>query len=160
VGVLMDLVAGDAREILLAIGVDDWNGLSDRGRFSAHVSLGGRIDPTWLDLLARACREVSGGDAPGSFSDACRSLHDRRGRLGDAVDATVERVDPRWIDDMAALRDRQVGVVAARWIELIDDEECPVDSEDKPTLRSVAEELVSFCRLARGAEDVLLVWSI
>jgi hypothetical protein len=161
VGALMDLVAGDAREILLAIGVDDWRGLSDRSRFAAHLALGGRMDPSWLDLLALACREVTGGDSPGSFTDACRQLDDRRlARLGSTVDATVERVEPRWVDDMAALHDRRVDAVAARWVELIDCEACAVDAEDKPTLRSLVEELIVFCRLARSAEDVLFVWSI
>ena len=37
-GVLMDLIAGDAREILLAISVDDWAGLRDRSRFVAYIS--------------------------------------------------------------------------------------------------------------------------
>lgn len=36
-GVLMDLVAGEAREILLAIGTDDWAGLHDRDRFPVYM---------------------------------------------------------------------------------------------------------------------------
>jgi hypothetical protein len=56
VGVLMDLVAGDAREILLAIAVGDWAGLRDPNRFVAYVSLGGGMDQTWLDLFAQAAR--------------------------------------------------------------------------------------------------------
>jgi len=56
----MDLVAGDEREILLAIAVDDWAGFDDRGRFDAHLSLGGGLDPTWLDLFAEAIRTVTG----------------------------------------------------------------------------------------------------
>jgi hypothetical protein len=42
----MDLVAGDAREILLAIGIDDWAGLHDRTRFFGCLSLGGGMDPS------------------------------------------------------------------------------------------------------------------
>ena len=65
-GVLMDLIAGDAREILLAISVDDWAGLRDRSRFVAYISLGGGLDLTWLDLLAlaaslgRGCGRLAG----------------------------------------------------------------------------------------------------
>jgi hypothetical protein len=157
----MDLVAGDPREILLAIGVDDWRGLSDPGRFAGHLSLGGRLDPSWLDLLSMATRDVVGGDTPGSFTEACRELEDRRiGRLGSSVEATVERVDPRWVEAVAALHDRKIDAVAGRWIELIGFEECAVDPDDKPMLRSLVEELIGFCRLARAAEDVLFVWSI
>ena len=57
---LMDLVAGDAREILLAITIEDWAGLDDRSRFDAHLSLGGGLDPTWLDLFSEAVRSVTG----------------------------------------------------------------------------------------------------
>jgi hypothetical protein len=50
--------------------------------------------------------------------------------------------------------------VAARWIDLIDCEECDVDPEEKPMLRELAGDLVAFCRRAQGAEDVLFAWSI
>ena len=53
---LMDLVAGQAKEILLVIGLDDLAALDDRRRFPAHVALGGGLDPTWLDLFAEAIR--------------------------------------------------------------------------------------------------------
>jgi hypothetical protein len=59
----MDLVTGDAREILPAIGVDDWAGLRDPARFAAYISLGSGLDPTWLDLFARR-RETTGHAAP------------------------------------------------------------------------------------------------
>src|SRR4029453_15398946 len=51
-GALMDLIAGQEKDILLAIAVDDWAGLRDRDRFDAHLSLGGGLDPTWLDLFS------------------------------------------------------------------------------------------------------------
>lgn len=157
----MDLVAGDAREILLAIGVEDWDGLADPGRFAAYLPLGGRMDLSWLDLLCLAVRDIGGGDSPGSLSYACRPLDDRRLLpLGGGLDRTVERVDPRWVDDMALVPDRDVDAVAARWIELIDLEECPVDPDDKPVIRSLVAELVSFCRRSQTAGDVLLAWSI
>jgi hypothetical protein len=153
----MDLVAGDAREILLAIGVDDWDGLRDPGRFAAYISLGGGMDPTWLDLFAQAGREVTGGDTPGPFTEAA---HELESRLMAISERTVERIDPHWVDDVAFLPDGQLDRIAARWIDLIDCEECDVDQDDKPMLRELAGELVEFCRRAEGAEDVLFAWSI
>jgi hypothetical protein len=144
----MDLVAGDAREILLAVGMEDWSGLRDERRFPAYISLGGGMDPIWLDLFSQAARETTGLDEPGPFSDA---------GIGDR---TIERVDPHWIDGVATLPGGQVGPIAARWIELIDCEECSVDPEEKPMLRQLAGDLVEFCRRAEGAEDVLFAWSI
>jgi hypothetical protein len=70
----MDLVAGDAREIMLAISAEDWAGLRDRGRFPGHISLGGGLDPTWLDLFAQAARDTTGGDTPRSFGDSAHPL--------------------------------------------------------------------------------------
>ena len=160
-GVLMDLVAGEAREILLAVGMEDWSGLRDRGRFPAYISLGGGMDPSWLDLFARAAREATGRDAPGPFSDAACPLESRlQARLASLGDRTVERIDPRWIDNVAILPESQVDRIAARWIDLIDCEECFVDPEEKPMLRQLTGDLIDFCRRAEGAGDVLFVWSI
>ena len=88
--------------------------------------------------------------------------HDRMGirspeRLGDR---TVERVDPHWVDDVALLPEGHIDRIAARWIDLIDCEECDVDPDEKPMLRELAGDLVAFCRLAEGAEDVLFAWSL
>jgi len=41
----MELVAGNSRDILVAIAVDDRDGLDDQARFPAHLSLGG-VPPT------------------------------------------------------------------------------------------------------------------
>jgi hypothetical protein len=153
----MDLVAGDAREILLAIGVDDWAGLRDPRRFVAYISLGGGLDVTWLDLFAQAAREVSGGDTPGPFSEATLTLESR---LAAASERTVERVDPHWIDDVALLPEAHLDRIAARWIDLIECEECDVEPDEKPMLRELAGDLVAFCRRAEGAEDVLFAWSL
>ena len=68
-GAQMDLVAGNSREILLAVTLDDWAGLADRSRVDAHLSLGGGLDPTWLDLFSEAVRVVTGGDGPADFID-------------------------------------------------------------------------------------------
>ena len=48
---LMDLVAGDAPDILMVIGLDDLAALDDRGRFIAHLALGSGLDPTWFDRM-------------------------------------------------------------------------------------------------------------
>ncbi len=153
----MDLVAGDAREILLAIGIGDWAGLRDPRRFVAYVSLGGGMDQGWLDLFARAVRESTSRGVPRPFSEAICPLE---ARLAAMSDRTVERVDPHWIDDVATLPDSYLDRVAARWIDLIEGEECDVDPEEKPMLRELAGDLVAFCRRAEGAEDVLFAWTL
>ncbi|HEX7496745.1 MAG TPA: hypothetical protein VF349_08940 [Candidatus Limnocylindrales bacterium] len=156
-GVLMDLIAGDAREILLAISVDDWAGLRDRSRFVAYISLGGGLDLTWLDLLALAARETTGGESPGPFTLATHSL---KSGPGDVTERTVERVDPHWIDAVARLPESRVDRIAARWIELLHCEGCEIDPEEKPMLRELTGDLIDFCRRAEGAEDVLFAWSL
>ena len=45
---------------------------------------------------------------------------------------------------MALLPDSYLDRVAARWIDLIDCEECDVDPEEKPMLRELAGDLVAF----------------
>ena len=153
----MDLVAGDAREILLAVGVEDWAGLRDPTRFAAHIPLGRSMDPTWLDLFSQAACEVGGADSPAPFSDSTYALE---GRLAALSEVNVERVEPDWIDAVALLPDGALDRLAARWIELIDSEECSVDPEEKPMLRELAGRIVAFCRHAEEAEDVLFLWSI
>lgn len=41
-----------------------------RDRYEAHLSLGGGIDPTWLDLFSEAARVTLDADAPSDFIDA------------------------------------------------------------------------------------------
>jgi len=153
----MELIAGDAREILLAIGIGDWAGLRDPTRFDAYVSLGDGMDHVWLDLFAQATHECTSGSAPRPFSEATYPLE---ARLAALSERTVERVDPHWVDEVAMLPASYLDRVAARWIDLIDCEECDVDPEEKPMLRELAGDLVAFCRRAQGAEDVLFAWSI
>lgn len=69
-------------------------------------------------------------------------------------------MDHHWIDDVALLPGTQVDRIAARWIDLIDCEECAVEVEEKPMLRQLAGDLIDFCRCAQGADDVLFAWSI
>jgi hypothetical protein len=153
---LMDLVAGDAPDILVVIGTDDLAALDDRRRFVAHLALGSGLDPTWLDLFAEAARTVTGSGDPADFIDARLEL--------EGIDPddghTIERVDPSWIDTVARLRDDDLGHIAGRWIDLIEDELGLLPREEKPWIRELAGRLVAFCRAADRAPDVLFAWSL
>lgn len=155
-GFLMDLVAGESREILLAMAVDDWAGLDDPARFDAHVALGGAMDPTWLDLFSEAIRDVTGSDQPSDFIDARRELDGP----GDIGDRTVERVDPAWITGVARVSDSHVDAVTGRWIELLEEEIGDLPREEKPWIRELAGDLVAFARRADQSPSVLLAWSL
>ena len=161
-GTLMDLVAGDTRETLLAISVDDIAGLSDRGRFIAHLALGAGLDPTWLDLFSEACRSVTGSAEPGDFLDARRELDGPGGpgNPGDLGERTIERVDRTWLEAVAQVSDRDLDRVAGRWIDLLDDELGELPREEKPWIRQLTGDLVEFARSSREAPDVLFAWSI
>lgn len=153
---LMDLVAGDERSILLALSVDDWDGLDDPGRFDAHLSLGGGLDPTWLDLFSEAVRTTTRGDGPSDFLDARRELDGPEA----ASERVVERVDPAWIDAIARLADHDVDSVAGRWIDLIEEELGALPREEKPWIRRLAGDIVTFARDADRSADVLFAWSL
>jgi hypothetical protein len=155
-GALMDLVAGSEREILLAISVEDWAGFDDRGRFDAHLALGGGLDPTWLDLFSEAVRVVTGGDGPTDFIDARRELDGS----ADESDRVVERVDPAWIESIALLPDRDVDAVAGRWVDLVEEELGFLPREEKPWIRQLAADLVAFARASDRSSDVLFAWSL
>ena len=155
-GALMDLVAGNEREILLAISVEDWAGLDDPGRFDAHLALGGGLDPTWLDLFSEAVRGVSEGDGPSDFIDARRELDG----ADDSGERVVERVDPSWIGELARLQDEHVDAVAGRWVDLIEEELGFLPREEKPWIRKLAGDLIEFARAADRSRDVLFAWSL
>jgi hypothetical protein len=152
---LMDLVAGNAPDILLVIGLDDLAALDDRHRFPAHLALGGGLDPTWLDLFAEAARTVTGADGPVDFIDARFELDGP----GDD-ERSIERVDPIWISTVARLSDGDLSAIAGRWIELVEDELGVLPREEKPWIREMASQLVEFCRAADRAPDVLFAWSL
>ena len=153
---LMDLVAGDAHEILLAIGTDDLAALDDRRRFPAHVALGGGLDPTWLDLFAEAARSVVGADGPGEFLDARVELD---GPVDDG-NPTIERVDPLWIGAVARIPDSRADAIASRWIDLVEEELGVLPRDEKPWIRDLTGRLIAFCRAADRAPDVLFAWSL
>jgi len=77
-----------------------------------------------------------------------------------ADEHTIERVDPTWITTVARLADGDVSAIAARWIELVEDELGPLPREEKPWIRELAGQLVVFCRSADGSPDVLFAWSL
>jgi hypothetical protein len=154
---LMDLIAGQAKEILLAVSVDDWAGLDDPARFDAHLSLGGGLDPTWLDLFSEACRSVSDSAEPRDFLDARQELEEAAGDVGER---TIERVDRAWVKAVAGIADRDLDRVAGRWVDLLDDELGELPREEKPWIRTLAADVVGFARAADSAPDVLFAWSL
>src|SRR5690242_4088644 len=154
---LMDLVAGERREILLALAVEDWDGLDDQLRFPAHLSLGSGLDPTWLDLFSEAARRVRDDNEPSDFLDARSDLADAR---PDTSERTVEGVDRAWIAAVATIDDRRVDALAGHWIDLIEAEVGPLGSDEKPWVRELAGEIVRFARTAQDASDVVVAWSL
>jgi hypothetical protein len=156
VGLVMDLVAGDSREILLVIAMDDLAAFDDRGRFPAHLSFGGAIDPTWLDMFSQAVRAVAGRDEPRDFLDARADLEGP----GDGGERTVERIDPAWVGAIARLDDRDIDAVTGRWIELLEDDLGALPREEKPSIRLFARQIVDFARVADRAPAVILAWSL
>jgi hypothetical protein len=152
----MDLVAGEEREILLAIGVEDWDGLADRSRFPAFLSFGGGLDPTWLDLFSEAIRSVTGSEQPRDFIDARRELDGP----ADVGERTVERVDAEWISAVARVPDRKVDAVAGHWIDLVEEDLGELPPDEKPWIRDLVGDLVGFARAADAAPAVLFAWSL
>lgn len=155
-GLVMDLVAGDSREILLAVAMDDLASFDDRGRYAAHLTFGGAIDPTWLDLFSAAVRAVTGRDDPSDFLDARIELDGP----GDSGERTVERIDPTWITAIAMLGDREIDAVTGHWIDLLEEELGELPREEKPTVRIFARQIVDFARAADRAPAAILAWSL
>jgi hypothetical protein len=159
-GSRMELVAGDAREILVVVGTDDREAFSDASRFRAYLSLSGGMDPTWLDLFAEAARVATERDAPIDFIDARGDLGGGGSDGEPAADLTMERVDPSWISAVAAIPDITLDGVAGRWIDRLEEELGALPREEKPWIRELAGNLVRFCRDADRAPDVVFLWSL
>jgi hypothetical protein len=155
-GLVMDLVAGDSREILLAVAMDELASFDDPTRFAAHLTFGGAIEPTWLDLFSQAIRTTLGRDEPSDFLDARAELDGP----GDAGERTVERIDPTWIDAVARLDDRDLDAVTGSWIDLLEEELGELPREEKPSIRTFARQIVEFARSADRAPAVILAWSL
>ena len=154
-GAQMDLVAGNSREILLAITMDDWAGLADRSRVDAHLSLGGGLDPTWLDLFSEAVRTVTGGDEPADFIDARQEIEGAQ-----MTERSVERIDRAWLGVIARLADRDLDAIAGRWIDLVEEDLGELPREEKPWIRELAGEIVRFARESDRSSDVLFAWAL
>ena len=152
---LMDLVAGDARDIVLALSVDDTAAFDDPDRFVAHLPLGGGLDPTWLDLFSEAVRSVSDNEELLDFLDARTEVEG----ASDTTERIVDRVDADWIAAVASLEDEQLGALAGRWIELLEEELGLLPREEKPWIRDLAGRIVTFSRAAAGARDVVFAWA-
>jgi hypothetical protein len=152
---LMDLVAGDARDIVLALSVDDNAAFADADRFVAHLPLGGGLDPTWLDLFSEAVRSVSANENLMDFLDARTELEG----AASSSEWIVDRVDPDWIEVVAQLPDEQLGALAGRWIELLEEELGLLPREEKPWIRDLAGRIVTFSRAAAGARDIVFAWA-
>jgi hypothetical protein len=151
----MDLIAGDQRDIVLALAVEDMAGFTDPERFAAHLSLGGGLDPTWLDLFSEAVRDATGGPDPVDFLDARSEVEG----TAQTTERIMERVDPAWVAAVAAVPDDQVGAVAGRWIALLEDEQdVLLPREEKPWIRDLAGGVVAFCRAAAEARIVVFAW--
>jgi hypothetical protein len=154
-GSLMDLIAGDQRDIVLALAVEDMAGFDDADRFTAHLSLGGGLDPTWLDSFSEAVRDVTDRPWPVNFLDARTELDG----TGATTERIVERVDPLWVQAVAAITDEQLGAVAGRWIALLEEEQgVRLPREDKPWIRDLAGKVVAFCRASAEAPVVVFAW--
>jgi len=153
-GSLMDLVAGESREILLALAVDDIDGLSDPDRFTAHLSLGGGLDPTWLDLFSEAVRSVTG--------ETSRRTSSTRGPSS-ACPATAASgswsTSARSGSRPSPRARGPAGALAGRWIDLLEEELGLLPREEKPWIRDLAARIVHFARSATSADDVIFAWS-
>src|SRR6478736_3570092 len=150
-GSLMDLVAGDSRDIVLALSVDDIAAFDEPERFVAHLPLGGGLDPTWLDLFSEAVRSVTEQDDPVDFLDARSDLDG--GPVN--VERIVERVDKAWIVAVASVPDEQLGALAGRWIGLLEEELGLLPREEKPWIRDLTRQIVDFARRSDHARDVV-----
>ena len=155
-GLVMDLVAGDSRQILLAVAMDDLASFDDRARYPAHLTFGGAIDPTWLDLFSAAVRAITNRDDPSDFLEARTELDGP----GDAGSRTVERIDPGWITSIARLGDHDLDAVTGHWIDLLEHELGDFPREEKPSVRKFAREIVDFARASDRAPAVILAWSL
>ena len=151
----MDLVAGDVRDIVLALSIDDVKAFEDPDRFVAHLPLGGGLDPTWLDLFAEAVRSVTGFDDLTDFLDARIELDG----AATQVERIVERVDPAWVETVAQVPEERLGALAGRWIELLEEGLGLLPREEKPWIRDLAGRIVAFCRDSTGARDIVFAWA-
>jgi len=153
---MMDLVAGNGREILLVLASDELQAFRDTSRFPAHLSLGAGMDPTWLDLFSEAARTITGLPDPTDFLDARLDLADAA-----AAARNVERVDGAWIAAVATLPSQSLDAIAGCWLDLLrEDAQDSLAVDEKPWIRELVQRLVAFAAAAGDADEVLFAWSI
>jgi hypothetical protein len=152
---LMDLVAGDARDIVLVLSIDDTGAFDDPDRFVAHLPLGGGLDPTWLDLFSEAVRGITERDDLLAFLDARTELDGASA----GTERIVDRVDAEWVEIVATVPEDRLNELAGHWIELLEEELGLLPREEKPWIRDLAGRIVDFCRAAEGARDVVFAWA-
>ena len=69
-------------------------------------------------------------------------------------------MDAAWITAVARLSDGDIDAIAGRWIDLVEEELGELPREEKPWIRDLAGQVVTFCRHADQAPDVLFTWSL
>lgn len=149
----MDLIAGDERDIVLALAIDDIAAFDDRERFAAHLSLGDTLDPVWLDLFSESVRLTTGRVEPADFRTARTEVP------GTGTERVVERVDPAWVAAVARVPSEQMEAIAAQWRQLLEvGHGVAVADDATPWLRDLAAGLAAFCRAAETARTVIFAW--
>jgi hypothetical protein len=146
----LELVAGDPRELVVALAVGDRAALADPERVAAFLPLGD-LDPSWLDALSEAIGDV-GGRRVTSFRSGLRPLPDRLAR---SVEDEIWLVDPRWLNAVAAVADEAVAAVARGWLVRLGMAE--PSGSDLALATELATAIVRFARRATTAEGVLCV---
>ena len=151
----MELIAGDAPDILVILGTEHLGGRADPGRFHAYLPLSGSIDPSWLDFFADAARVATSQEVPSDFIDARIDLGATRDEY-----LTIERVDPAWVAAVARIPEHALDALAGHWIDRLEEEIGALPGEEKPWIRELAGQVVTFCRAADAAPDVVFVWAL
>ena len=138
--------------------LDDLAALRRPARFDAHLSLGGGLDPTWLDLFSEAARTRAPAATSRSTSSTPASSSTgpaRRWASGPSSGSTR----PGSARSPASPTPPSTPI-AGRWIDLVEEELGALPREEKPWIRDLAGQVVRFCRRADRAPDVLFAWSL
>ncbi|HEY0444209.1 MAG TPA: hypothetical protein VGC90_08310, partial [Candidatus Limnocylindrales bacterium] len=61
---------------------------------------------------------------------------------------------------IAMIEDRSIDAIAGRWIDLIEGELGELPREEKPWIRTLAGQIIAFCRAGDRSEAVLFAWSL
>lgn len=146
-GSSLELVAGEVREVLLALAVGDRDGLADPDRFVAYLPLGA-LDPAWLDALTLAVHHHR-GIGPTSFRAALRPL---AGDLVRSLEEEVGLVDPVWLEAFADLDEAACEPLARTWLATVVGHP---EAIDVALAAELVGTIVRFARRARAARATL-----